>query len=285
MDLLSKTVTVQIITGKVSAIIILRIIKFIFLGGIPIYEVKIHCCCKLLRKVAEVFSYSTSSKLSVRPARHHVISGVIKIIITSVIGKNCFHVNLINLSYRIRGYAPRDQINSTLTKVNVMIIIISVTGGMMIREMNRAVVIIPMAMIFIYSAIKIKAKVPDLYSVLKPETSSDSPSARSNGVRLVSAREVITHVTSRGHNIIVNKKEFIFIKQLKLKVEIIIIGVRITKAIDTSYEIVWAILRNAPSNEYLLFEAHPENRVVYTFILDTDRNNIIPYFIGKGVFE
>jgi len=46
----------------------------------------------------------------------------------------------------------------------------------------------------VYSAIKIIAKVPDLYSVLNPETSSDSPSARSKGVRLVSASIEINHI-------------------------------------------------------------------------------------------
>jgi hypothetical protein len=50
-----------------------------------------------------------------------------------------------------------------------------------------------MAKILVYSAIKINAKDPLLYSTLKPETSSDSPSAKSNGVRLVSAKLVINH--------------------------------------------------------------------------------------------
>lgn len=49
-----------------------------------------------------------------------------------------------------------------------------------------------------YSAIKIKANPPALYSTLKPETSSDSPSGRSNGVRLVSARSVINHIKVIG---------------------------------------------------------------------------------------
>jgi hypothetical protein len=48
--------------------------------------------------------------------------------------------------------------------------------------------------IFIYSAIKIRAKEPLLYSVLNPETNSDSPSARSNGVRFVSARVVVNQM-------------------------------------------------------------------------------------------
>lgn len=43
---------------------------------------------------------------------------------------------------------------------------------------------------------------------------------------------------------------------------IIIIGVKITRAILTSYEMVWAILRKAPKRAYLLLEDHPENKVV-----------------------
>lgn len=56
---------------------------------------------------------------------------------------------------------------------------------------------------FVYSAIKMRAKVPDLYSVLNPETSSDSPSARSKGVRLVSARHEINQILVMGHMIII----------------------------------------------------------------------------------
>lgn len=52
--------------------------------------------------------------------------------------------------------------------------------------------------IFMYSAMKIRAKVPDLYSVLKPETNSDSPSAKSKGDRLVSARAVQNQVKNDG---------------------------------------------------------------------------------------
>lgn len=52
--------------------------------------------------------------------------------------------------------------------------------------------------IFIYSAIKINAKEPALYSVLNPDTSSDSPSAKSKGVRFVSARDVANQVNSEG---------------------------------------------------------------------------------------
>jgi len=65
--------------------------------------------------------------------------------------------------------------------------------------------------ILVYSAIKIKANVDLLYSVLNPDTSSDSPSAKSNGVRFVSAKLVINHMMNIGIIIILNHDSmFIF---------------------------------------------------------------------------
>lgn len=50
-----------------------------------------------------------------------------------------------------------------------------------------------------YSAIKIKVNPMAPYSILNPDTSSDSPSEKSKGVRLVSATQEIIHRThSRG---------------------------------------------------------------------------------------
>lgn len=49
-----------------------------------------------------------------------------------------------------------------------------------------------------YSARKNRANGPPAYSTLNPETSSDSPSVRSNGVRLVSARVDTNHISARG---------------------------------------------------------------------------------------
>ena len=50
----------------------------------------------------------------------------------------------------------------------------------------------------VYSAMKIRANRPLLYSTLNPDTSSDSPSAKSKGVRLVSARFVMNHRIHMG---------------------------------------------------------------------------------------
>lgn len=52
--------------------------------------------------------------------------------------------------------------------------------------------------ILAYSARKNSAKGPPAYSTLKPDTSSDSPSVRSNGARLVSASVEIYHIAARG---------------------------------------------------------------------------------------
>lgn len=49
-----------------------------------------------------------------------------------------------------------------------------------------------------YSAMKIRANLPPPYSILNPETSSDSPSAKSKGARLVSARSVTNHAIDNG---------------------------------------------------------------------------------------
>lgn len=68
--------------------------------------------------------------------------------------------------------------------------------GINIKELKRLIKII-----FMYSAIKIRAKEAPLYSVLNPLTSSDSPSAKSKGVRLVSAKVVVNQTKNKGTNI------------------------------------------------------------------------------------
>ena len=59
-----------------------------------------------------------------------------------------------------------------------------------------------MKIILAYSAIKICANSRLPYSILNPETSSDFPSAKSNGVRLVSAKHEINHIPTIGEKTI-----------------------------------------------------------------------------------
>lgn len=65
---------------------------------------------------------------------------------------------------------------------------------------NRRVVSVFISMMFAYSARKKRAKGPAEYSTLKPETSSDSPSVRSNGERFVSARVEMYHIIAKGQD-------------------------------------------------------------------------------------
>lgn len=53
--------------------------------------------------------------------------------------------------------------------------------------------------ILVYSARNNSANGPAENSTLNPETSSDSPSVRSNGERLVSARVEVNHIMANGH--------------------------------------------------------------------------------------
>ena len=94
--------------------------------------------------------------------------------------------------------------------------------------------------------------------MLKPETSSDSLSVKSKGVRLVSAKIVIIHTAIIGTriNFVVNITSFNF-KVLRLFGNTIIARIKI--AIETSYEIACAVARYLPRMENFLFDAHPDD--------------------------
>ena len=55
-------------------------------------------------------------------------------------------------------------------------------------------------MMFAYSSMKNRVNGPAAYSTLKPGASSDSPSIRSNGARLVSGEVEMGHIKTRGHD-------------------------------------------------------------------------------------
>ena len=137
--------------------------------------------------------------MSVRPALHLYAAIVgAKIKITKETGRKDFHVRAISRSYRIRGSLARIHKNlnakaivftpsSAPPKLPIEIVPVKNTA-------ERRLII----KIFIYSDIKIKAKGPPLYSTLKPETNSDSPSLKSKGVRFVSASAVMNHIKKEG---------------------------------------------------------------------------------------
>ena len=137
-------------------------------------------------------------------------------------------------------------------------------------------VIIDMNIMLVYSDIKIRANRFLEYSVLNPDTNSLSPSAKSNGVRLVSASKVVNQINNKGaaHMNVLKALDDMIICRLndirKSSNEIKI------KAILTSYEMVCATLRKAPSSAYFEFDDHPLIMVVYTLSLEMQRNSKIP---------
>lgn len=151
-----------------------------------------------------------------------------------LIGKNLFHVRYISLSYRIRGKVHRIHTN------NIAIIIVFIKRKISIViwlnevPVNRMIDRRLIRRMFVYSAIKIKANMLLLYSVLNPDTSSDSPSAKSNGVRFVSARFVVNHITIIGINIIITH-DLELIDIIDISIDWVAINaVNIMRAIDTS---------------------------------------------------
>lgn len=69
---------------------------------------------------------------------------------------------------------------------------------MVIELKNIKIEIIINRIILIYSDKKIIANHPPIYSTLNPDTNSDSPSAKSKGLRLVSAKQVVIHIINKS---------------------------------------------------------------------------------------
>lgn len=137
----------------------------------------------------------------------------------------------------------RVQTQKKTTKEETSIFNTENTGWGEIRRVNKT----DIKKILAYSAMKIIAKPTEPYSILNPDTSSDSPSAKSKGVRLVSAMDVINQIKNKGGNInILKKKKLEYDVNNTLKDWFNIRKNIINKANLISYEIVWAIPRNPP---------------------------------------
>lgn len=109
-------------------------------------------------------------------------------------GKAIFQHILMSLSYRNRGNVHRTHTN--VVHIN-SVFTISDDAPKNIKEVKNLInIIIP------YSLIKIIANNPLPYSMLNPDTISDSPSAKSNGVRLDSAIHIIIQIMKIGKNLI-----------------------------------------------------------------------------------
>lgn len=136
-----------------------------------------------------------------------------------------------------------------------------------------------------YSARKNSANGPPAYSTLKPETSSDSPSVRSNGARFVSASVEIYHIAARGQAGNTSQiASWVVLNICKVKPPVnTMVDSRINPRL-TSYEMVWATARSAPIRAYFELEAHPDPRMEYTARLERARINSMPRFMSVTGF-
>ena len=120
-------------------------------------------------------------------------------------GKKENQFKFISISYRYRGSVHRThtQTNTKVQEVNKQLSLRA------LGEMNIQLNKVDMKKMLAYSAIKIIANPTEPYSILKPDTNSDSPSAKSKGVRFVSATQLINQITTKGVKIRnLNVKEF-----------------------------------------------------------------------------
>lgn len=210
-----------------------------------------------------------------------------------VIGKNVFHSRCISWSYRNRGYDARSHRNPRVSRVAFVIrLVVNISGvcerfGLMKITHVKVFII----MMFAYSARKNNANGPPAYSTLNPETSSDSPSVRSKGARFVSATVEIYHIIVSGQDQVISQVGSCVVRRAFIAnpPEVITVDRRIIPRV-TSYEIVCATARSAPSRAYFEFEAHPDHKIEYTIRLDSDSTISSPRFvvdssmgIGRGV--
>ena len=93
----------------------------------------------------------------------------------------------MSLSYRVRGNEARAHTNACI-KTRVLR-----TTHKGEEAIKTKVVKKDKKIILVYSLINSMAKGPLPYSTLNPDTSSDSLSAKSKGVRLASAKQLISH--------------------------------------------------------------------------------------------
>ena len=183
----------------------------------------------------------------------------------SVRGRKLFHSKCISWSYRNRGYDARIHrkviVNASVFSTKLIVYSSGVCGSWDAPRKRIAVNAFIMMMLA-YSAMKNMAKGPAAYSTLKPDTSSDSPSVRSNGARLVSARVEINHIMARGQDVkIIQMCSCVVIRVDRVYDPFIRSTDSRMIASVTSYEIVWATARRAPMSAFFELDAHPDHRI------------------------
>jgi hypothetical protein len=115
------------------------------------------------------------------------------IVTINLVGRYLFQAKFIKRSYRYRGkVARRINQNEDTIKLNSLEKSLNNSSPQKIETLKHENIII-----IAYSLKKISTNPVAEYSTLNPDTNSDSPSEKSNGVRLVSAKRIISHRVAR----------------------------------------------------------------------------------------
>ncbi len=128
---------------------------------------------------------------------------------------------------------------------------------------NRIVAIAHMVAMAMYSPRKNSRNGVDEYSTVKPATSSDSASTRSNGGRLVSASAETKKITNIGNSGSQYQLSAPYLPACastmaeRLSEPAHNSTVMMTKPIETSYDTICAAERSAARNGYFEFDAQP----------------------------
>src|SRR5207237_3776950 len=129
--------------------------------------------------------------------------------------------------------------------------------------MNRIVVMAHMVAIATYSPSMNSMYGAEPYSTMKPATSSDSASTRSNGGRLVSASAEMKKMMNIGKSgsqyqpSTPHRVSWAATMSDRLSEPTHSSTVMMTKPIETSYDTIWAAERSADRNGYVEFDARP----------------------------
>lgn len=145
--------------------------------------------------------------------------------------------------------------------------------------MNNITAKIQISTILAYSAKKKKTNIPAECSVIKPETNSDSASAKSKGALLVSAIDPIKKIINKGNK--GNKKYVIFCAStllVRLRLFVSNTTNNITELNINSQLISWAVLLNEPKKAYFELADQPANKIPYVDSEDTANMYNIPKF-------
>ena len=130
-----------------------------------------------------------------------------------------------------------------------------------LQEKNTNAVKVENAIMLEYSAINNRANKPPAYSILNPDTNSDSPSGKSKGAR---PHSEVMHKIQHPKTIGDSKLRLMGIES-RLRLEALNSELKIRKLVNKnakpiSYDTLCATLRNLPIIEYTEFEDHPPTK-------------------------